>query len=254
MRTLSVVIVMMLLPAGAAMAQITHTCFVGYAYHLETGEFVYTETHRQTLKDGDPVTWDVTYRDPQGDTIAVKNMNFTDHPFVPVYRLKILGEGYVEGISHDGGWVMYRRANSGADRATEAFTIEAPIAGDSGFHPFVQAHFDALMRGETVAFSFVVSGRLSVISMEAKRVRKTTFEGEPAVVFRAGLATFFINWFVDPIILVYDPDTERLLEYRGISNLHGPDGETFPVRVSYYSEPPPQAQQAAGYCGDATSG
>lgn len=249
MRIFLAFIVLLLIPAAPALAETSQRCFVGYAYHLNSGEFAYTETHNRTLKNGNPVTWHVTYRDPQGNTIAVKKMDFTDHPFVPVYRLKILGEGYVEGIRHNGGWAMYRRESAGAKLKTKRFMIEAPVAGDSGFHPFLQAHFQQLMVGETVYFSFVVAGRLSVIDMQAYRIEDTTFEGEPAVQFKAELDSWLLNWVVDPIILVYDPETQDLLEYRGISNMHGPDGETYPVRVSYYTEPPPEAEHAAGYCG-----
>lgn len=248
MRSLTAVLIFVLLPVSAVLAQTTKHCFVGYAYHLESGEFAYTETHHQTLKNGKPVTWNVRYRDPQGDTIAVKTMDFLHSPFVPVYRLEIPAEGYVEGIGDDSGWQMYRREKSGAALETEAFALKPPIAGDAGFHPFVQAHFDALMAGETVEFSFAVAGRLAVIGMQAYRIDNTRFEGQPAVQFKAELDMWFVNWFVDPIILVYDPDTEELLEYRGISNMHGPDGEAYPVRVSYYAQPPPEAAQAADYC------
>lgn len=250
MRLLLLVIVALLVPAAPALAQASQRCFIGYAYHLDTGDFAYTETHHQTLKNGQPVTWQITYRDTQGNTIAIKTMHFKAHPFVPVYRLEILADGYVEGIRHDGGWVMYRREHTGADVETKAFAISPPMAGDSGFAPFVQAHFDALMDGQTLTFSFVVAGRLDVIDMQAYRIQDTSFEGKPAVQFKVDLDSWLLNLFVNPIILVYSPDTQRLLEYRGISNMHGSDGEPYPVRVSYYAKPPPEADRAAAYCDD----
>lgn len=248
MRFIPAIIVLLLAPLTPALAETSTSCFVGYAYHLESGEFAYTETHHLTLKNGDPTTWNVTYRDPEGATIALKQMDFTAHPFVPVYRLEILGEGYVEGIGHDDGWTMYRRDSADAALHTKAFAVQASIAGDAGFHPFVQAHFDELMAGDTVHFSFVVAGRLSVIDMQAYRIEDTTFEGQPAVQIKAELDSWLLNWIVNPIILVYDPQSKKLLEYRGISNMHDAHGETYPVRVSYYSEPPPEASQAANYC------
>lgn len=248
MRFFLLLTVALLVPAFPALAQMSQRCFIGYAYHLDTDDFAYTETHHQTLKNGQPVIWKITYRDPQGNMIAVKSMRFKAHPFVPVYRLEIRAEGYVEGIRHDGGWVMYRREHTGANVETKAFAIDTPMAGDSGFAPFVQTHFDALMAGQTLAFSFVVAGRLDAIDMQASRIQDTTFEGEAAVQFKVELDSWLLNLFVNPIILVYSPDTQRLLEYRGISNMHGADGQPYPVRVSYYSQPPPEADQAAGYC------
>lgn len=248
MTRLVVLLAALLLPCGSlALAQTVQRCFVGYAYHLESGTFAYTETHHQTLQDGKPVSWQVTYRDPQGNIIATKNMDFSRNPLVPVYRMQIPAEGYMEGIGYDNAWVMYRREKTGSQIETQPFALKAPIVGDAGFNGFVKAHFKALMQGQTVKFSFAVAGRLSVIDMKALRIQDTTFEGQPAVQFKAQLDMFLINLFVDPITLVYDPDSMRLLEYRGISNMHGADGKPYPVRVSYYTQPPPAAaQNAAG--------
>lgn len=226
------------------------SCFTGYAYHLASGEFAYTEHHRQWLKDGNLVYWKVTYRAPGGDVIARKTLAFPVSDYVPVYEMTILASGYMEGIRHDeSGWRMVLRKREGAALQTQAFELEPPMAGDSGFHPYVQARFSDLMAGDTVEFKFVVSGRQSVVDMQAFRIDDTTFEGEPAVQFRAELDMFLVNWFVDPLELVYDPDSKRLLEYRGIGNMHNAKGEAYPVRVSYYTEVPPEAKGIAEYVG-----
>ena len=65
----------------------------------------------------------------------------------------------------------------------------------------------------------------------------TSFEGKPAVRFEVSLASF-LGVFVDSLELTYDPDSKKLLEYRGIGNMPGDDNKVYPVRVSYYSERP----------------
>lgn len=229
----------LLVLAGAAHAQeTTRYCFNGYGYTLDGGELRYIEHHEQVLVDGAPLRWDVTYYDTQGNVVATKHLDFSDHGTVPVYTFKIPADGYVEGITHEDGWTMFRREGRQAERESEGFEITMPMAADSGFHPLVQRHFEELMAGETVEFEFAVSGRQSVLDLRAEKVGTTTFEGEPAVVLRAELDMFLINFFVDPLLLTYDPQSKRLLEYRGIGNLHNAQGEVYPVRVSYYSEMP----------------
>lgn len=229
--------------AQARPDQTTRRCFNGYAYTLESGEFRYVEHHEQVLFNGQPIRWYVTYLNPQGEVIATKEMYFKADDTVPVYTFRIPADGYVEGIRHENGvWTMFRREGEHAEMETETFEVTAPMAADSGFHPLVQKYFDELMAGKTLDFRFAVAGNQSVIDMTAEKIGTTTFEGEPAVVFRASLDMFFISWFVDPLLLTYDPQTERLLEYRGIGNMHNAQGEVYPVRVSYYTEVPEVAE------------
>ncbi len=83
-----------------------------------------------------------------------------------------------------------------------------------------------------------------MIKLRASQTGTTGFEGRQAVVFDAELDMFLVNFFVDSLKLTYDPDSKRLLEYRGIGNMHNDAGEVYPVRVTYASEMPEVARQA----------
>ncbi|ROO27649.1 hypothetical protein SAOR_07300 [Salinisphaera orenii MK-B5] len=237
---------LLLLPPLAA-AQSTdggeRRCFNGYAYTLDGGEYRYTEHHEQQRADGRITSWDVTYVGRDGETIATKTMDFSAHPTVPTYRMEIPADGYVEGIRRDDGWTMFRRESREADEQTKAFTIEEPMAADSGFDPLLRNHFEALQNGDTVDFRFAAAGRQGVIELRAHKIGETTFEGRPAVQFEAELDMMFINFFVDSLKLTYDPETKRLLEYRGIGNMHDANGEVYPVRVTYARDMPDVARE-----------
>lgn len=250
MRRSASLVLLGALAASSATAQTERECFTGYAYHRDSGAFVYTEHHEQTLRDGRAIDWRITYRDPNGAVIAEKTLDFSDNRFVPTYTLRIPEHDYLEGIRHDDGvWRMIRRKDADAARESEAFETGGDLAADSGFHPFVQARFDELMAGEKIRFEFAAAGRQAVIDMRAKRIADATFENEPAVRFKAELDMFLINWFVDALVLTYDPDDKRLLEYRGITNLLNDEGNRYPVRVSYYDEKPPEARAVSATCG-----
>ncbi|WP_293628305.1 hypothetical protein [Salinisphaera sp.] len=220
-------------------------CFNGYGYTLEGGDYRYTEHHEQRLADGKLRDWDVTYVGRNGETIATKQLEFADSDTVPTYTLEIPASGYREGIRHEGGeWTMFRRESRDAEEQTKTFTIDTPMAADSGFDPLVRQRFDDLTAGQTVAFNFAAAGRQAVIKLRAKQTGTTTFEGKQAVVFDAELDMFLVNFFVDSLKLTYDPDSKRLLEYRGIGNMHNDAGEVYPVRVTYASDMPAEARSA----------
>ncbi|MDT0634158.1 hypothetical protein [Spectribacter hydrogenoxidans] len=250
MRT-AVLIATCLLSAPALAADGNTHCFTGYGYELESNRFAYTEHHEQMLDDaGRPVDWTVTYRDPDGEVIARKTLDFSHNEFVPVYRMRMIDSGYVEGIERDAsGWRMFRRDGENAEHETEPFELTDNLAADSGFHPFLQSRFDTLMDGETRHFRFAAAGRQSAFDLQVARIEDTKFEGETAVRFEAELDMWLVSFFVDSLVLTYDPHTRELLEYRGIGNLHDAEGETYPVRVAYYSEPPDEAGDVATSCG-----
>ncbi|MES1945789.1 hypothetical protein C84B14_00530 [Salinisphaera sp. C84B14] len=238
------------LGATAGMAQQSTSdgdmrCFNGYGYTLEGGDYRYTEHHEQRFVDGKINHWDVTYVGRNGQTIATKQLEFADSDTVPTYTLEIPASGYQEGIRHaNGQWTMFRRESSDAQEQTKTFTIEPPMAADSGFDPLVRERFDALTAGKTIAFNFAAAGRQAVVKLRAKQTGTTTFEGSEAVVFDAELDMFLVNFFVDSLKLTYDPESKRLLEYRGIGNMHNDAGEVYPVRVTYASEMPSEARYA----------
>lgn len=240
--SLLILVAALTLTTSAAAENTSTRCFNGYGYALDGGKLRYIEHHTQHLVNGKPVKWRVVYYDPQGHVIATKHMDFTDSDTVPVYTFRIPSEGYVEGITHTGGWTMFRRQGADAQRETQTFDITPPMAADSGFDRLVKKQFGKLMAGKTVQFKFAVAGNLSAYDMKAKKVDTTTFEGKKAVVFRVELDSFFLHFFAKPLLLTYDPKTQRLLEYRGIGNMHNAQGEVYPVRVSYYSETPPAAK------------
>lgn len=242
---------LILATSSVAFAQMDRHCFTGYAYHLDSGEFAYTEHHEQIREDGRAIDWRVTYRAPDGEVIATKTMDFSHDRFVPEFELRHVDSGDMEGIRREGDddWRMVERDGPESETRVEPFAVGPDTAADSGFHPFVQAHFQRLLAGDTLRFRFAVAGSLKVLDMRARRIDGTTFEGEPAVRLRAELDMFLINWFVDGLVLTYDPEDRRLLEYRGISNMQDAEGERYPVRVSYYSEKPPEAAAVSDDCG-----
>ena len=228
-------------------------CFNGYAYTLQGGEYRYTEHHEQQRSNGKITSWDVDYVGADGESIAHKHLEFGASDTVPTYTLEIPAEGYREGIRRDGdNWVMFQRDSADAPEKTKSFSINPPMAADSGFDMLVRENFDPLVAGETVPFNFAAAGRQAVVKLRAEQTGTTQFEGKEALVFDAELDMFLVNFFVDSLQLTYDPESRRLLEYRGIGNMHDDAGKVYPVRVTYASEMPGEAKQAgapAAGCG-----
>lgn len=217
--------------------------FFGYAYDLKSNKYLYTEIHEQKVAKGKWQGGSIKYIAANGKSIGSKTLDFSADPTVPLYRLDSPQDGYVEGITANGNTVtMVRRDKTGAKEETGSIPKQGPMAADSGFHSFLVEHFSELLKGQTVKFRFVAAGRLDTFKFKAHRIADTTFEGKPAVRFLVEMDSM-LNLLAGPLEVTYDPEVKRLVEYKGMSNVHDPaTGDAFEqVRISYYTKPPADA-------------
>lgn len=232
-----------LLCAVSAARADTHTeRFYGYAYDLASGKYLYTEVYREEIDKDRWVSGHTTYYDAEGRRLGEKTLNFASDPYVPVYTLNLTGVGYSEGISSVGpdGVQMFKESRE-KGRQTGSVPKVAQMAADSGFHSYLYDHMPELVAGKTLKFQFAAAGQLDSYSFRAHKTGDTQFEGQPAIQLKVEPDSL-LRYLVDPLILTYDPQSRRLLEYRGISNVINPaTGKPYNARIAYYSKPPDDA-------------
>jgi hypothetical protein len=230
-----------LVASAVAAATDTQTArFYGYAYDLDSGRYLYTEVHQQRLSGDRWLSGSIRYFAPDGSELGLKTMDFASNPYVPVYDYQLPGLGYREGITAVGERITMQKTAAGKTR-TASVANAPPIAADSGFHSFLRAHFQELLDGKTVAFTFVAAGNLDTFKFRARRIEDTTFEGRKAVQFKVE-ANSLLRLVAPDLYLIYDPEQRRLLEYRGPSNVLDPKTEElYKARIVYPSSPPADA-------------
>lgn len=218
--------------------------FYGYAYDLNSGKYLYTEVHEQHVQGDHWLGGSMNYFDPQGKPIGRKTLDFSQSDCIPLYRLTLNGSGYEEGISAVGAQVeMFKRSATGEKLEHASVDKTAAMAADSGFHAYIRAHFAELMAGQTIAFKLVVPGNLDAFKFRIQRIGDTSFEGTPAIRLRVEPDSL-LRFMVDPLQLTYEPKSRKLLEYRGISNIHDASGKAYTARIIYASTPPADAPRS----------
>lgn len=243
MRKMSLAAVLLMAWGNQAAAAGQSTLrFYGYAYDLASNRFIYAERHEQQVRDGQWLGGSIAYYDGAGREMGRKQLDFSRDPYIPVYRLDLPAGGYYEGIREEGGrWTLYRRDSRAAPERSEALKREGATAADSGFHSIIRAHLDRIVEGEALRFRMAVAGQLDTFRFVVRRKGDTEFEGKPAVLLEAA-ADSLLSLLSEPLQLTYDPKEGRLLEYRGLTNVHNPaTGEAYTARISYYSTPPADA-------------
>ena len=227
--------------AGAAEGGDETRRYYGYAYDLKTGRYLYTEVHEQVYRGGQWARGRIRFYAADGRAIGDKTLDFSAHPYVPVYRFEIPAEHYVEAITEVGKTVARLHKQADGKTASKIADVDDNTAGDSGFHSYLVAHFDELMRRDTLAFNFIVAGNLDRYRFRAKRIDDGQFQGQPSVRVRVEPDSL-LRYLVSPLELAYEPVSKKLLEYRGISNVHDPaTGKAYNARIVYPDQPPADA-------------
>lgn len=230
----------------AAVASLAHAApetlrFYGYAHDLKTERYLYTEVHAQNV-DGE--RWfggTIKYYTPDGSLLASKTLDFGVDHYIPVFRLEIPRENYVEAITAVNADSFTMLKTSNGKTATETVKREPGMAADSGFHSAIVEHFAELQAGKTLKFRFGVAGQLDTYNFRCRKTGDTTFEGRPAVSLVVEPDSL-LRLLAGPLQLVYEVKTRHLVDYRGISNMHDPaTGKAYNVHIVYSEKPPADA-------------
>lgn len=238
MRALTLLCLLAMSPAHALDQTVR---FYGYAFDLKTDRYLYTEVHEQKIVADKWVSGLISYFAPDGKKLGAKTLDFSVDAFVPLYDYRLPGLGYREGITHIGSSVELTKADKGRDPKTASVPKKDPITADSGFHNFLRANFAELMARKTVAFTFIAAGNLDSYKFRAKRIEDTHFEGKKAVRFLVE-ANSLLRMVAPNLTVTYDPEQQRLLEYRGPSNVIDPvTDKVYDARIAYYAKPPAAA-------------
>lgn len=232
----------LLLAASFSAAAADLQRFYGYAYDLKTGAYLYTEVHAQRVEHGRWLGGSIDYYRPDGTPFGHKTLDFRNDEFVPVYRLELPAQGYMEAITDNRERVTLER-REGRDAKVERKTIDklAPMCADSGFHSCLRANFERLQAGETLRFALAVAGSLDSFRFRAKKVGETQVGGRRAIRLKVEPDSL-LRLLAGPLELVYEPQERKLLEFRGTSNIPDPKtGKPYQTRIIYPEQPPADA-------------
>ena len=228
--------------------------YSGTAYSLDDNQVLYREDHTLTMKDGQPIERTTLYYDADNQLFAEKNNRYrsqfnnpdshnldsnntdSDSPATPDFMLTDDRYGYSESMEQDGKrWrVEYKEPKESGNKILSKPDYTPVI--DAGFDEFVRAHWNDLMKGDTVNFSFAVPSRLEWIDF--RLIPLAQKDGTLTVEMR--LKSRWIAWLLDPVFLNYDLKSKRLLTYRGLTNIRTIDGDGIKAEIRYAYPPKDQ--------------
>ena len=178
---------------------------IGEARDPDSGELLYYEHYYCT---DDQLKCSVFYLRPDDRLIASKRIDYQLSKKAPALSFR--------------DFRLDRRVT--IDRADTDAVV------DAGFDNFVRLQWQDLAEGEEVRFPFRMVGRDQPIDMRANKAGQCT---DDKLCLNIRLDSWLLGSFIDPIQLTYDRGSQRLLRFKGISNLKTDQGRSQKVEIEY---------------------
>jgi len=214
---------------------------IGKAYQPGTSGLLYVEEHYGDINND--AVQEVLYLDDAQRQIAVKKSIVAPGIYAPEffqadYRSgQLIAAKPVDGSNIE---VMYR-AGLNTDQLRDTIEKSANLVMDSGFNTYILDNWESLQSGAELNIEFVVPARMSSIGMT---VNATACERDDGQCFSVSPRNFLLKLVVGEIELEYSADKQRLLMFRGVSNISDYSGSGQKVEIHYeYPEQLPAGQE-----------
>lgn len=222
--------------------------YVGEAYLLgssnSSNTLLYREEHTLSLQEGKPVKRQVNYYSAEGELIASKENWYLSSPTQPDFILTDFRTDYREEArsaetSNTNTLTLILTENQETEQ-TQLTEFDYELVIDAGFDDFIRQHWDALLAGKTIPFSFASVARQTSVNFEVEAQNPEQSDATN-LKLEMTLRSSLLSWLMSPIKLEYDRNTQRLMRYRGLSNIQDKngDGQEVDIRYHYYEPPSP---------------
>lgn len=210
--------------------------FNGNARALAGSKLLYQDFHTEVYQGKKHSYSQIVYK-KDGYTIARKKITFAKYPEAPDFTLTDYRDGYLEGarVSAKQVTILYRKNNK---EKLKKKTISRPknLVVDGGFDYFVRQNWQKLANGQKLTFNFLAPSQMDYFRFSARKYKTGTFRGKKALFIKLELNSL-LNVFFKPIYLTYDYSNQRIIQYKGISNINDNNGKSYFVHITYPDYP-----------------
>ena len=202
---------------------------VGYAYDQKSKQLIYLERHQRWF-DGDRLRFQsVDYEDANGVVFARKTLNYQGALQRPDFALIDDRSGHIETLSYRNGDYLVGASKGNGASWRENTISQKNFVADAGFDRMIITRWDELMRGLTIDLPFLIPVAAKTVPF---RLKKLSDDSE-TVTFRMSARSWLVRVLVAPIDVSYSKSDKRLVQYRGLSNLHNERLKNFKVVIEF---------------------
>ncbi len=171
------------------------------------------------------------YLDESDKVFATLESDFLKSSFIPNSKFSDSRFSLIENVTYypdkkiiEVNRIISKKANDGI------INLSSPFVMGQGFNNYISENFDKLLTEEVVIW-FGIAPRIDKFRFRVSLVSKENNQSK--VKFKIEPESFVLKAFVSPIILTYDLETKKLLEFQGLSNIDDSKGNSQEVIIRY---------------------
>ncbi|MCB0391553.1 MAG: hypothetical protein KDD58_09685 [Bdellovibrionales bacterium] len=200
----------------------------------KSGNIVYIEKHTSKFVEGNLVSLNTEYFDPSGSKIGYINTNY-NQSFVPDYEF-FDSRNHRKVILRNRKDLIYSQIQSGKNSNTKNKTFEQKdnmVAGQ-GLHAFLIKNLHNFLnnKGYETEVKFLIPLNKDYYNFSIRYLSEST----TTITLRLESSHWFLKLLAPQIDVTYDKSTQRLVKYKGPSNLLDSKGQKINVTIKYEYE------------------
>jgi hypothetical protein len=207
----------------------------GSAYRLGKNELLYREFYTPLDANNEV---QVSYTRPDGEVFATKTLRYTANPTQPEFDYHDLRDNERLAGRFSAGRLILTYDQEGYKQEKELVETLGLVT-DNGFDVFIQQHWDQLVAGEKIRFTYALPYQLNVANLQVRQItadKSPLFDADSPATWRYFIierANRFASIFKAPIHLAYESEGKYLMRYAGHSPLDDDNKGIWEVRVDY---------------------
>jgi hypothetical protein len=207
-------VILATLPFAAAAEEL----FEGDVYLHGTNKGLLLFKHRNEIeKKGDTLTMRHIYTTVSGGLAALEEVQY-ENGRLSGYRVEMPDSKCGCKLERRNDKIVFSFTRM-ADPGHKESDYSADIVTGPTLRGFISRNWAPLMQGKTVYFKLPAMNLQKVAEFQLRLQPDSEYAKNGSTVIRMKIANMFFRLFVDPVDLVFDPGTKRLMEIHGKSLL-----------------------------------
>jgi hypothetical protein len=158
-----------------------------------------------------------TYTKPDGTTAVKEETALFDRAFHK-YQVEFSGSTCGCLLERNGSRVRFGFTRGDVNKKGEDEYVPSLVTGPT-LTPYIRTRWSSLIKGETVFIHFPAMTLQRIVRFRIVKSDSSVYARSGVLVLKMDAANPFIRIFVDPVDLVYDLKTRRIMEIHGKSLL-----------------------------------
>ena len=228
-KTFSAALFTLLLGLPASWAQNKTYKFIGEARNKK-GEVVYIENHETTENaEGFIISLKTNYTRPNGETLVKMESDFSKNVLIPEIKFEDVRFQRKEDLTHNNKTVNVKIFEKEKKKKEKSFKIKGNMVAGTGFHNFILKNFEDLKNGKQLPLSFIVLAKADffVFDLVKKEIKGDRLK------LHLKIHNWFLKNFIDTIIVEYDLNSRRLLNFDGLTNIEDDKSKPQELFIEY---------------------